>query len=156
MPPASPATTSTPRAAASLEVLPSELVVMVAGSLDISSSLALASTSTSLRTILTTTTEWTKLCNQICKRRASQEVAQLTSFLGSVQEPEQLFATLFHCLCSQFPSWTDAITITCSLHQHQVSPLGMHLLHLATSAVAALPRNITGVVANNLDPGLPA
>ena len=137
-----------------LEVLPSELVVKVATDLDLSSSLALASTSNSLSTILTNPAEWTKICAKISRMfwGALQEVEEITSFLRLLEEPEELFAILFHCICSQYPSSTASITtitIACSLHHHRVSPQGMHLLHLATSAMAAEPRTITDVVVNN-------
>ena len=62
-----------------------------------------------------------------------------------MEEPEELLCILLHFLCSQYPSGTDSITISCPLHQHQVSPEGMHLLHLATSAMEAQRWTITEV-----------
>jgi len=137
---------STSGEAAVLEELPSEMVVRVASTLDLCSTLALASTSTSLSTILTTTTEWIRICNKMSDSGPDREVAELTSFLRATKESDQLFQLLLHFLCTKFSSTdTDTITISCSLHQHEVSPQGMHLLHLATFAMPAEPWTITEV-----------
>jgi len=138
------------REAASLEGLPSELVVQVASSLGLSSTLALASTSTSLANILTSTTEWTKILQKMFKYEAVEEVKELASFLRTMKEPGELLDLLLHHICSPaIERYTrNSISISCSLHQHQVSPQGMHLLHLATSAMSAEPWTITEVRTN--------
>ena len=146
-----------------LEVLPSELLVEVASSLDLRSTLALAATSTSLSTILTTTTEWNRILNKMSDarlekagkkartfRKQEEEVAELASFLRVMKESDELFDHLLHFIGTKFSSTNSHITLTCSLHQHEVSPQGVHLLHLATSAMSAEPWTITEVQVHRL------
>ena len=133
-----------------LEGLPLELLVQVARSLGLSSSLALASTSTYLANIFLDTAEWTKICNKMSDAQPEEEVVELAGFLRFQNGPEQLFDRLLHHICSKFSDTRNYISISCStsiqlhqhhilLHQHQVSPQGMHLLHLATSTMLAEP-----------------
>jgi len=144
-----------------LEGLPLELLVQVASSLGLSSSLALASTSTYLANIFLDTAEWTKICNKMSDAQPEEEVVELAGFLRFQNGPEQLFDHLLHHICSKFSDTRNYISISCStsiqlhqhhilLHHHQVSPQGMHLLHLATSTMLAEPWTITRVSVEGL------
>lgn len=151
-----------------LLLLPPEMVVMVSNYLNLSSTLALASSSNSLSSTFTSVDEWTTILNKmanfqkrpVVREKNEEEVIELANFLRTVEEPDQLLDLLLHSICRQHLATGLAagstavhrhvtrctVTIACSLHHHQVSLHGIHLLHLATSTMSAVPWIVREVV----------
>merc|ERR1719430_3112970 len=160
--------------AALLEELPPELVVMVASPLDLTSTLALASSSPILSSVLTSTVEWAATLAKMARverarhqgsvtiraaelramlaehreqarreqevpARNEEEVEEIAEFLRTIKEPEELVEQLLHHICTEYSDTRNSVTLSCSLHHHQVSLPGLYLLHLATSSLSATP-----------------
>ena len=107
------------------------MVVKVSNHLDLTSSLALASSSPSLSSIFTPAKEWTTILNKMSKfqgqgqeqevrEKNEEEVKELANFLRTVKEPDQPLDLLLHFICRQHLATGDSITIVCSFHHHQV------------------------------------
>ena len=129
-----------------LHRLPLELQVLVASYLDLSSTLALASSSPSLLPLATSPLEWARLLARIPWTSGEpglgpslQVLAHLTTFLRDLPSSSHHHLALLHNICSSFPPTkdkvsdrVDTITVRCEKgHLHLLSTTGFLLLHAA-------------------------